>query len=88
MAWQIRFTPQAEKDLAALGAVAARRVLAFLQERVVSDPKGHGGQLKGQLREFWRWRVGDLRILGRIEDDHLLVLVVHIGHRSKIYDKK
>ena len=85
MAWRIDFTPQAEKDLSALGYVAARRVITYLRERVPLDPKSHGGNLKGQLREFWRWRVGDFRILGRIEDNQLLVIVVHVGHRSVIY---
>ena len=88
LGWRIRFTPKAEKNLSALGVIEARRVLAFLQERVTPDPRGHGGPLKGQLREFWRWRVGDIRILGRIEEDHLIVLVVHVEHRSKVYSKK
>lgn len=85
MAWQISFTPQAQKDLAKLDPQEARRIGVFLRERVVSDPRAHGGQLKGQLREFWRWRVGAYRILAKIEDEQLLVLVVEIGHRSKIY---
>nr|WP_237707751.1 type II toxin-antitoxin system RelE/ParE family toxin [Desulfocurvibacter africanus] len=46
-----------------------------------------GGPLKGHLREFWRWRLGDYRILARLEDDELLVLVVRVGNRNKIYDK-
>lgn len=70
-----------------MGSVAARRVVTYLRERVALDPKSHGGNLKGQLREFWRLRVGNYRILGRIEDDLLLVLVVHVGHRSVIFEK-
>lgn len=85
MAWRISFTPQAEKDLAKVDRQEARRIRAFLRERVAPDPKAHGSPLKGQLREFWRWRVGAYRILARIEDDQLLVLVVEVGHRSKIY---
>lgn len=85
MAWQISFTPQAQKDLAKIDAQEARRILAFLRERVAPDPKAHGGPLKGQLREFWRWRVGAYRILAKIEDEQLLVLVVEVGHRSKVY---
>lgn len=85
MAWQISFTPQAQKDLAKLDLKEARRIVAFLRERVEPDPKAHGGSLKGQLREFWRWRVGAYRVLAKIEDEQSLVLVVEIGHRSTVY---
>ncbi len=85
MGWQISFTPKAKKELAKLGAPAAKKILTYLEERVVPDPKSLGGQLKGNLREFWRWRVGEYRVLARIEDDLLLVLVVQVGHRREIY---
>ena len=85
MAWKIEFTPAAEKDLAKMGKEEAREIHRFLKDRVAPDPKAFGKNLKGQLREFWRWRVGDYRILAKIEDDRLLVLVVQLGHRSKIY---
>jgi mRNA interferase RelE/StbE len=85
LAWKIEFTPAAEKDLAKMGKKEAREIHRFLKDRVAPDPKAFGKNLKGQLREFWRWRVGDYRILAKIEDDRLLVLVVQLGHRSKIY---
>lgn len=85
MAWQIDFTPAAAKQFAKLGREEARRIARFLRERVAPDPKALGGPLKGNLREFWRWRLGDYRILAKIEDDKLLVLVVQIGHRNKVY---
>lgn len=85
MAWKIEFTPAAEKELAKLGEEEARRITRFLRERVAPDPKAIGGALKGNLREFWRWRMGDYRILAKIEDDKLLVLVIQVGHRSKVY---
>jgi len=87
LAWRISFTPQAQKDLRGIGKRDARRIRTFLKERVVVDPRAVGGRLKGQLREFWRWRVGDYRVLARIEDDRLLVLVVQVGHRSKVYGR-
>ncbi len=86
MAWQISFTPAAQKQLGKIDRQDAKRIMAFLKLRVLPDPKGLGGSLKGQLHEFWRWRVGPYRILAKIEDDQLLVLVVSVGHRSKIYD--
>jgi mRNA interferase RelE/StbE len=85
LVWQIDFTPRAEKELARLGAQDARRIVRFLKERVASNPKALGGPLKGQLRVSWRWRVGDYRVIAKLEDERLLVLVVRVAHRSKVY---
>lgn len=85
MSWRIEFTPAAEKELAGLDRAVAWDIQRFLRERVASDPRSFGKNLKGQLREFWRWRVGAYRILARIEDDKLLVLVVKLAHRRQVY---
>lgn len=87
MAWQISFTPRAEKELKKLGAQESQRISLFLRERVSPDPRALGTALKGQLREFWRYRVGDYRVLAKIQDHELLILVVGVGHRSKVYDR-
>lgn len=85
MTWRIEFTPVAEKELARLDREATREIRRFLRERVEPDPRAFGKSLTGQLREFWRWHVGTYRILGRIEDDKLLILVVKLGHRRRVY---
>ena len=85
MTWQIRLTPKAEKDLKKLGVEESRRVVRYLRERVAQDPRATGKAVKGQLREFWRYRVGNYRILAKIQDKELLVLIVQVGHRSRIY---
>jgi mRNA interferase RelE/StbE len=84
LAWRISFTPQAEKDLSRIDSQNARRINRYLRDRVAPDPGAIGGPLKGRLREFWRYRVGNYRVLARI-DGQLLVLVVQIGHRSGVY---
>jgi mRNA interferase RelE/StbE len=85
LAWTISLTPRAQKELAKLDKETQKRIFAFLRERVSISPRERGSPLTGHLREFWRWRVGDYRVLAKIEDDQVLVLVVHIGHRSKVY---
>ena len=87
MAWRIEFTPEAEKQLAKLEKQSAKRITRFLKERVatLTDPRALGEPLKGKLREFWRYRVGDYRVLCRIEEERLLVLVVRVGHRRDVY---
>lgn len=88
MAWRIELTPEAVRDLSRLDTPEAKRIRDFLRDRLAlsDDPRPLGRKLKGRLREFWRFRVGDYRILARLENDRLLILVVRIGHRSRIYD--
>ena len=88
MAWQIEFGDASKKDLEKLDKQAARRITAFLRERVavLDDPRSIGEALKGsKLGDFWKYRVGDYRIVASIEDGALRVLVVRIGNRREVY---
>ncbi len=51
----------------------------------LTDPKVRGKRLSGNLAEFWRYRVKDYRVLCKIEDDVLVILVVEIGDRKNVY---
>jgi len=88
MASQIDFAPAAARELQALDAAIRKRILRFLAERVapLEDPRILAKALRGtELGEFWRYRVGDYRLICSIEDGHLRVLVLRIGHRREIY---
>ena len=79
MAWRIELEDAAKKDLASMDKQIARRITAFLRERVavLDDPRSIGEALKGsKLGEFWKYRVGDYRIIGSIEDGAVRILVV------------
>ncbi|MFO7639696.1 MAG: type II toxin-antitoxin system RelE/ParE family toxin [Candidatus Competibacteraceae bacterium] len=88
MAWTVELDPAAERELDKLDPQTARRILRFLQGRVavLDDPRVIGEALQGaRLGEFWKYRVGDYRIIAHIEDRALRILVVRIGHRRQIY---
>ena len=88
MVWELRFDEGARKDLAKLDKQIAKRITTFLGERVAAldDPRSIGEALKGsRLGDFWKYRVGDYRIIASIEDSALRVLVVKVGHRSGVY---
>jgi mRNA interferase RelE/StbE len=87
MSWVYRFDQRALKELKKLGKQAQREIIAYLDERVAgdADPRRFGKGLKADLAGLWRYRVGDCRILCQIVDGELLVLVVAVGHRRKIY---
>ena len=88
MAWSVELDPAARRELGKLDPQAARRILAFLNDRVarLDDPRGIGEALGGSgFRGFWKYRVGDYRIVAAIEDQILRILVVRVGHRREIY---
>ena len=88
MAWRIEFLRSAERDLNRLDRPVRKRVLSFLHGRLASmdDPRRIGTALRGSdMGELWRYRVGDWRVVARIEDDAVRVLVVRIGHRRDVY---
>ncbi|MDP3898508.1 MAG: type II toxin-antitoxin system RelE/ParE family toxin [Mesorhizobium sp.] len=87
MAWTIRLLEAAERDLRKLHRNEAKRVRDFLMERVakLDNPRVIGDAPVGPLKGYWRYRVGDYRILCRIEDEKLVIVAVEIGHRSDIY---
>lgn len=88
MAWRIEFEGAALKELAKLDKQVARRILTFLRERVavLDDPRSVGEALKGsKLGEFWKYRVGDYRIIANIEDGVMRVLVLKVGNRREVY---
>jgi mRNA interferase RelE/StbE len=77
MAWRIELDPAAERELSKLDPQVARRILRFLQERVANleDPRSIGEALRGsRLGEFWKYRIGDYRIISSIEDGALRIL--------------
>ena len=87
MAWQIEFVPAAAKELKKLGKAEAARIFATLETRIASldDPRAIGSALTGDLGGLWRWRIGDYRIIARIEDERITILIVRVGHRREVY---
>lgn len=88
MSWDYKFSAKARKQLQKLGHEPSRRIVSFLKNHVAGseNPRHIGKSLKGELREYWRYRVDDYRIICRIEDSELIVFVVKVGHRRDIYE--
>lgn len=90
MAWKVEIAQSAEQELDKLDPQVARRILSFLFGRVakLDDPRSMGEALKGsKLGAFWKYRVGDYRVIADIEDGALRILVVRVGNRKQVYRK-
>ena len=88
MAWQIEFDPAARRELAALDRPVQRRIRDFLVQRLApaEDPRKLGAAMTGPWKGFWKYRVGDWRMICRLHDRTVTVYLVKIGHRREIYD--
>lgn len=86
MKWTVELLPEAQAALKKIGTSEAKRVLKFLSALAKREnPRELGAALKGHLKDFWRYRVGDYRIICNLENATLTVLVIRIGHRSSVY---
>jgi mRNA interferase RelE/StbE len=81
LVWKIEFAPEAAKELRKLGRVEAGRIIRTLEERIATldDPRSLGAPLVGEHAGYWRWRIGDYRVVARIEDARVVILVVRVG---------
>lgn len=88
MPWTIKYTESAQRQLKKLDKSAALRVLDYMDERIgiLVDPRSAGKNLVGpRMGSYWRYRVGDLRVICDIQDQTVVILVIEIGHRREVY---
>lgn len=90
MVWLIDYTNTALKQLSKLDKPAAKLIIDFMDERiaVLHDPRDTGKALTGAvLGAYWRYRVGDFRVICDIQDMTLCVLLIEVGGRKDVYIK-
>jgi mRNA interferase RelE/StbE len=89
MAWNIKLEPGADKDLDKLDRHIAKRILNFIHGRIalLDNPRSIGESLSGPLKEYWKYRVGDYRIICDIQDNIITILVLTIGDRKDVYKR-
>jgi mRNA interferase RelE/StbE len=87
LVWTVDYTATAKAQLGKLDRQTAKRILDFMDQRVVAapDPRRIGKALTGPLGGLWRYRVGDCRVICDLQDGNLRVLVLQIGNRNQIY---
>jgi mRNA interferase RelE/StbE len=89
LAWTIEIEERALRDLKKLDRTIQREITDYLRQRIATaeNPRDFGKPLRDGKFGLWHYRVRDYRIICRLRDEHLVVLVVKFGHRSTIYDE-
>lgn len=87
MTWIVEWEDAAVKELRKLDKQAQRDILQYFRERIATkeDPQRFGKALTHDKAGLWRYRLRDYRMICNIEDDRLVVLVLRVGHRKKVY---
>jgi len=88
LTWEIKYTESALRQLKKIDKPIARKMLDFMDERIahIENSRSVGKNLVGpKIRPYWRYRIGDVRVICDIEDSELVILVIELGYRKEIY---
>ena len=87
MTYHVELTESAKKELKKLDKYTQKIILLWLNKNLegCKDPRVHGKPLIADRVGQWRYRIGDYRVIAKIEDNKLIILVIAIGHRREIY---
>ena len=87
MTYRVEYAKTAVNQLKKMDRKIAAFIVSYIDEKLVNcvNPRLFGKALTGNLSEIWRYRVGDYRILAKIEDDRVIITIVEIGHRKEVY---
>lgn len=87
MIYQLVTTDKFDKAFKKLDRQTQKIIKAWLDKNLMNctDPRIHGKGLTSNRSRKWRYRVGDYRILAEIQDERLVLVLIDIGHRSRIY---
>ena len=83
--YKVCYLDSVEQDLKHLDRPVIRRILNKIEKTLARDPRGLGKLLSGHFAGLWRYRIGDYRVIYKIADREILILVARIGHRREIY---
>lgn len=89
MNYKVEFSKKSLQQLKKLDKGTSALIMGWIKKNLVDceNPRIHGKGLTANRSGEWRYRVGDYRILCKIQDDKIIILVLAIGHRSEIYGK-
>ena len=88
MIYRVEFTQKALKELKKIDRHTAALILGWIRKNLegCENPRLHGKGLTANRSGEWRYRVGDYRLLAKIDDNKIIILIVSVGHRRNVYE--
>ncbi len=87
MIYELKYEAKAVKQIKKLDSATRKLIKSWIEKNLLNtdNPRQHGKGLTGSLSQYWRYRVGDYRILAEINDTEIVIIIVEVGHRREIY---
>ena len=83
--YKVVYLDGVENDLKKLDKPIIKKILTRIETYLAQDPKELGKSLTGNLSGYWRYRWGDYRVIYKISEKEILILVLKIAHRKEVY---
>jgi len=83
--YKVAYLDSVEEDLGKLNKSTVKKILSRIESYLARDPKGLGKPLKGEFQGYWRYRWGDYRVIYKISEREILIIVLRISHRKEVY---
>ena len=84
--WTIQYTKSARAEIDNLDGSIRKIIKKVIEEKLMTDPLKFGLSLRRNLSGFFKLRVGNYRIINKIEKKEIIVLVISVGHRREVYE--
>ena len=87
MIYELKYEAKAVRQIRKLDPATRKLIKSWIEKNLLNtdDPRRHGKALTGTLSQYWRYRVGDYRILAEINDTEIVIIIIEVGHRREIY---
>ncbi len=86
MAWTVELSGTAARQFSKLDNTVKIRIKDFILKLSAMDNPRHNGKImQGQYADYYRYRIGDYRLICQIEDGRMLITLVKLGHRKEVY---
>lgn len=82
--YKVVYLDSVEEDLKKIDKSIIKKILNRIETYLAQDPKGLGKPLKGEFQGYWRYRWGDYRVIYRIAEREILILILRIGNRKEV----
>ena len=83
--YKVAYLNSVEEDLKKLDKATARKILNRIETYLACDPKELGKPLKGEFQGYWRYRWGNYRVIYKISEREILILILRISNRKDVY---